>query len=383
MPQSDKQVIVSGEDVYRMQRTERGLRFDKKLKDLSEKIRARDPQALAIAKGVVDYMRSLKEGAAGVQTRAGAGVAPGAVHSNTFLSNFSLMYANDEFIGERLMPIVPVEHRSDVYAVYTKRDRFNAPDDTIGPRGTVNEVSEGRTSDNYSVKDRALQNFLASETEQNQDPVFDEMMDLLDAVLAGLGMKREERIATIVNTASNYAGNTTTLSGASQWDSGAGGDPLKAIQTGVAALFSAGGQTDVVGATNIDVYNALTRHPAILDLLKYTEAGLATKRQLASIFGLTDILVGASRKDTANKGQAQAYGRIWTDNFAVLRVARRPTKRSAHFGSTFRLKTDPITTQWYDQNYGKSGGYFAKVGVSEDHKVVAGDMGYLIVDCLV
>ena len=190
------------------------------------------------------------------------------------------------------------------------------------------------------------------------------------------------RAATVVQTTSNYAGNTATLSGSNQWNSSTGGDPLKNIQDGVAALWGGVGTTDIIGVTNLDVYNALTRHPAVLDLLKYTAAGLATKQQLASIFGLSDILVGAARKDTANVGIALAASRIWTDSFSILRVSRRPTKRCAHFGSTFRMKGHPVTTQWFEEKPGMQGRFFAKIGVAEVPAVVSGLAGYCFADVL-
>jgi len=43
-----------------------------------------------------------------------------------------------------------------------------------------------------------------------------------------------------------------------------------------------------------------------------------------------------------------------------------------------RLRGDPVTQQWFDPNAGRSGGYYAKVATSEDHKIVAADTGYLL-----
>lgn len=378
MSDSDTPKVYTPADVFHMQRTEAGLAYERKIKKLRADYVSGEPRAKALVSETVEYIRGL---AGGMREKAGIGVAPGSVHSNVFLSNFSLAYANDEFIGERCMPVVPVDHRSDSYATYGQRDRLGVMDDSIGPRGKVNEVSETRSSDNYSVKDRALQNYLDASTLANQDAVFDEMLDLLDAVNANLMLAREARIAAAVQLSTNYA-TTTTLAGANQWDSASGGDPIKNVQDKVAALWGGTGQTDIVGVTNLDTYNVLTRHPAILDLLKYTAAGLATKQQLANILGLSDLLVGAARKDIANIGQTASYSRIWTDSFSVIRVARRPTKRSAHFGSTFRLKNHPLTTQWFEEDGGIQGGYFAKVGVSEDHKLVSSQAGAMIIDCL-
>src|SRR5262245_27698027 len=42
-------------------------------------------------------------------------ITPGVVHQNATLSSISIQYANDEYIGEQLMPIAPVNKKSDIY----------------------------------------------------------------------------------------------------------------------------------------------------------------------------------------------------------------------------------------------------------------------------
>lgn len=357
--------VYTPADIYRSQRTEKGLDYDRRRVAFRRKMLQRDPETVAVVKGVAEELW---------QTKA---VSPGAVHANTFLTNMSVQYANDDYIGERLMPIVPVDKRSDLFAKYDKRDRLGQTDDSIGPRGDATEVDENRSSDNYSVQDRALQGFVAAETVDNQDAVFDELLDLNDAVNDGLALNREIRIANILTTAANFPGMTTTLSGTDQWNHSSGGDPIGNLQTAIAALWTGKGQTDLVGYTSLDVLNVLVRHAKFLDLFKFTQGGLVSRQQLAALFGLSDLLVGAARQDTANRGQTAAYGRIWGNHFGVIRVSRRPTKRSAHFGSTFQLRQDPMTFSWFDQKKGKAGGHFLKVGLSDDHKIVSADTGFL------
>jgi len=306
------------------------------------------------------------------------GVASSTVHSNTFLSNMSLMYANDAYIGDRLVGVVPVGKRSDSYATYPQRERFEFPDDSIGGRSHANEISESRSSSNYSVKDFALSNFVSQETLDNQDAIFDEMVDLVEACNEGIAHRRELRIATLLTTASNYSGNTVTLAGSDQWDSAAGGDPIGDIQTAIAGTWMGHGASDLIGFCSLSVFLSLSRHPVLLDLYKYNAQGLLNRQQIASYFGLSDLLVSASRKQTANEGQTASFSRIWGLDFGVVRVAKRATKRSAHFASIFRMNGDPVTTQWEDPAIGKNGGHYAKVGVSEDLKVVAGPTGYII-----
>jgi len=352
-------------DIVKSQRTEKGEAFTRRRKAFAERLRAKEPKAVALAKTVTEEF---------LQAKA---ISPGTVHNSTFLTNFSVQYQNDVFIGERLMPVVPVDHRSDEYVVYNKRDRLGQYDDSIGPRGDAKEVEESRTTDNYSVKDRALQNFLPQEALDNQDAIFDEMLDLTESVADNLALNREVRIATKLTTAANYGGNATTLSGSSQWDSGAGGDPIANVLSATAGLWQGKAGSKLVGFTSLDVLNVLVRHVNLLELFKYTRDGLLTRQQLAGLFGLDDLLIGAARYDIANSGQTANYQRIWGKHFGIIRVAERPTKRSAQFGSTFQLRSDPVTLQWFDPKKGKSGGHFVKIGLSDDHKIVAADTGFL------
>jgi hypothetical protein len=354
--------LYTADDIRREQRSEEGLAYEKLMKS-AYALRSKDRD---LYKRMNDELMQLK------------GVSSGSVHSNSFLSNMSVQYKNDDYIGERLVGLVPVAKRSDAFATYPKRERLAYPDDELGSRSHANELSETRSSSNYSVLDYGYQNFVSQETLDNQDPIFDEMMDLVEAINEGIAFRREARVATLLTTTSNFAsGNYATLSGSDQWDSASGGNPVEDIQTAIAATWEGRGASDLVGYCSLNVFNVLSRHPMILDMLKYQRSGLAKRTEIAEMFGLTDLLVGAARKDTANIGQTASYSRIWGLDFGIVRVARRATKRSAHFASIFRMNGDPVTTEWFEPRVGKSGGHYAKVGVSEDLKVVASDAGYL------
>lgn len=348
-------------DIVLNQRSAKRDEYDRMMKEYREAMR--DP---ALRKSLDDSY--------GLEVR---GVSPSSVHSDTFLNNMSVMYANDAYIGERLVTAVPVTKKTDKFAIYPKRERFEYPSDLLGERAHANEISESRSSDTYSLLDYGYQNFLSQDTLDNQDPAFDERVDLIEAISEGISFRRELRIATALTTASNYD-NSTTLSGSNQWDSSTGGNPIKDIQTGIAALFHGPGATDIVGFCSLEVFNVLSRHPHLLDVQKYTTNGLLNRAQIANYLGLTDLLIGSGRKQTANEGQTASYSRIWGLDFGIVRVARRASKRTASFASLFRSTDDPVTTEWFDATTGKKGGHYAKVAVSEDLKVVASSAGYII-----
>lgn len=310
----------------------------------------------------------------------------GTIHNDSTLSNLSVQYKNQDYIGLQLMPVVTVDKLSGKFAKYGKRDRLAVPDDQVFNRSTPNEISETRTMDNYSCKQYALLNYLDEMELQNADAPLNEMVDLVAAVNDALALAEEKRIATILTTAGNFSGNTVTLAGTDRWFiSGAEGstsDPIKDLQTANAAIWTGFGNARRVGYCSLDVFNGLVRHSKIADRFKYTQAGLPQRTALAQMLGLDDILVGAAWQDTANSGASASYGRIWGAYFGVVMVANSPSIRSAHFGSTFRMGAKN-TQEWFDPKIGVAGGYYAKVGMSEDHKVVAGDAGYLIVNPVV
>jgi hypothetical protein len=365
---ADGSMGISDQDLVREQRTPQGRRYQNWMAELRHQM-ATDPK-------FAEHRR-----AEGREIRS---VAPGQVHSNVFMSNLSVQYKNDEYIGEQLMPVVPVMHRSDAFPTYNKRDRTNVPDDAMASRSDANELNETRGSDNYSVVDYALKNHVPHTTVENEDNVFDEMVDIVESVNEGLALKREIRIATVLTTTANYsASNTTTLSGANQWNDASGGNPIKNLQDALAACWSGFGPGEFVGFCSLDVWNVLARHQSTLDLFKGTMPGLTKMDRLAQELGLARILVGAARYDTANIGQSTAsYSRIWGKHFGIVRVAKRPTIRNASFGYTVRMKNDPTTRQWFDASKGAKGAYFAQVAVSEQHKICAADSGYLIYNAI-
>lgn len=339
---------------------------------------ARDRFDAAIASEDPDTQAKVARAHEGiVATKA---IGPGQVHNDSTLSNISIQYANGDYIGESLMPVVPVPKLSDKYFVYNKRDRLAYPDDKIGPRGTANEISESRSLDNYSCDAYALKNYVDELTLANQDAPLNEMVDLVESVSEAIAFKREKRILSVVLDASLYpSGNKVTLTGSDRWDSAGGGNPVKVIQDALASLWSGRGPTKKVLATSLDIFNWMSRHPMILDLFKYggTAPGLATPSMISKFFGIDEFHISEAREDTANSGQTASYGRLFGKFMWIGRVAQRPTTRTASFGYVFRfgqVKTD----EWFDKAVGSQGGYYARVSTHEDEKVVAADTGYLI-----
>ena len=304
----------------------------------------------------------------------------GALHVDATLANMSVQYKNEMYIGEQLMPILEVNKKSSAYFIYGKNDRLSAPDDSMSARSEPNEVTETRTTANYSTKPYALKDFLDMSDLANQDAPLDEMVDAVASVNEALALQQEKRHATILTTAANFAGNTVTLAGVNQWSDYSGtSSPYDVVATARDAIWAGnGGNTKLIGYCNNAVFNKLRRHPQVITDFKHM-GGLRvpTRQQLAEYLELDDLLVAKAWENTANEGQSASLGRIWGKDFGIVRVATAPSTRIACFGFTFRFNARE-TTEWYNPGVGVKGGYYVRVGHEVDEKIVAGDTGYLI-----
>lgn len=351
-------------------RTEQGIeyqRFAKHVRDiLSGKVL--DPEDELDVKAANEAILALRD------------LTPGQVHVDEVLRTMSVMYANDEYIGDRLLPMVFTSGKlSGSYYTYNKRDRFAAPDDEMTARTTPNEVSQGRSTATYSLTPRALIEFLDALTIQNQDAPLNELVDLQENVLELMALKREQRQATVLCTSGNYGANTVAIAAADRWDTAGGGDPGGVVDTAKRALWSGRGPGKTVMFTSLSVHDKLKRNPNILEQFKYSgsKPGFATRDMLREFFEVDEYLVGKARQDAANEGQTASYSRIWSDVCGIVRVAERPSLRNAAFGYTLQdLPTQ--ADMWWELSKGTKGGYCQRVSRCDQELIVAADTGYLI-----
>ncbi len=308
---------------------------------------------------------------------------PKALHINRPLSNLSVQYKNEAMIWREILPVIRVGERSDVYFKYTKENAYRLADDKIGPKSLANEISLEVSTDNYSVKDHALADWLPQETIDNADAPLSPAIDVNDNLNMLLDVAQEKRAADLVFAAATYpTGNKVTLSGTAQWGQSADA-PISDIQTAIETCFQRA-NTLVFG---LDAWLVFRRLPEILDAVKSstrsqsTPGGLATAPEVASLFDVDRILIGRSRYITSKEGQTATFARLWGKHMAALHVLPSPGIRSITFGATFS-ESERLTMTEFDVKRGVKGAQYIKVGWNSDEKVIASDLGYLITDAV-
>lgn len=300
----------------------------------------------------------------------------GTIHVDQTLQNMTVAYRNEDYIADRLMPIVPVNQRSGIYFKYDKRSQIAFPDDAMGPRASANEITRSRSTDNYSVKDYGLKDFADVALMQNESAPLNDLAEMMPALIDACDFKREVRVANILTTSANYGSNTTALASGVRWDV-SGGKPINDFLTTRPKLWTGAGPGKIVAFTTLNVWNALVQNTTMQALFQYVRDGLLQPEQFGRYFGFNELVIANAWQDTANEGQAESDSKIWPDVFGIIRVANAPSIRNASFGYTFQVDGQRSSRQWFDNAIGTKGGYWGTVTSSEDHKIVAPDTGWL------
>lgn len=316
-------------------------------------------------------------------------VRPGSVHVDQVLQSLSVMYANQELIGDIISPTVMTGGAlSGTYFTYDKDGRLAYPDDTATDRTDLNELNEDRSTATFSLTGRGFKEFVDQLTLQNQDTVLDELMDATENVLYALKFKKEQRLVTLFETSSNFGTYTTISSGTSRWNNATtsgvytDGNPIGDVATAIDSLWLGNGPVKKIGVTNLAVFNVLRRHSQMVEAVKYgggpDAPAVVTKRAIAQALGLDDIVIGSARYNTAQQGQASSYSRMWGSHFAVIAVSENPSRRSASFSYTFQDAPTQSDQMWMLEK-GMKGGYMCRSSHCDQSKVIASMAGYRIV----
>ena len=307
-------------------------------------------------------------------------LTPGTVHHDEILQTMSVMFKNDEFIWDRVMPQVMTNGSlGGLFWKYDRRDQLSFPDDAIGDKGKVNELGQNRTQDSFALTPRSLKESVDEFTLQDQASPLNELMDAQMHPLQGLDFNREVRVAGIVGAAGSYSGNTVAIAASDRLDTATGGDPGGIMDTARASVWEGMGPGRWVVAVSLSVHNVLKRHPRILDTFKYGGSAppFATRQMLAEFFEVDEYVVGKARKDTANRNQTASYSRIWPDVIALVRVSQQPSLRNAAFG--YVLQDKPTRQDmWFRLEDGGQGVWTTRATRADQEKVVAPTCGYLV-----
>jgi len=311
-----------------------------------------------------------------------------SVHVDAILTNISVAYLQnqDNFIADKVFPVIPVDKKSDKFFTYTKNDWFR--DEAQRRAGGTESAGGGYglSTGSYSADVFAFHKDVDDQTLYNADAPLNPLREATEFVTRRLMLRKEIQWNTDFFAGSIWANDYDGVSGSpttnevKQWSDYAASDPIDDIEDAKAGILSTTGMEPNTLVLGYDVFRALKNHPDIVDRIKYTSSQTVTADMLAAMFDVPRVIISKAVKATNNEGATAAYSFTSGKKALLCYVAPTPGLLTPSAGYSF---------SWT----GVSGGLGATVGTSQfrmeslkadrieaemafDNKVIASDLGW-------
>ena len=311
-----------------------------------------------------------------------------SVHVDAILTNISVAYLQnqDNFIADKVFPVIPVDKKSDKFFTYTKNDWFR--DEAQRRAGGTESAGGGYglSTDSYSADVFAFHKDVDDQTLYNADAPLNPLREATEFVTRRLALRKEIQWNSDFFAGGIWGNDYDGVSGApstnevKQWSDYAASDPIDDIEDAKAGILSTTGMEANTLVLGYDVFRTLKNHPDIVDRIKYTSSQTVTADMLAAMFDVPRVIISKAVKATNNEGATAAYSFTSGKKALLCHVAPTPGLLTPSAGYLF---------SWT----GVSGGLGATVGTSQfrmeslkadrieaemafDNKVIASDLGW-------
>jgi hypothetical protein len=308
---------------------------------------------------------------------------PSQVHVDAALTAVSVAYRNPEYAADAVAPPVPVRKQSDKYFVYdAEREWMRPSPDRRSPGAEANEVNFSVSTDNYFCDDHALEAAIPDEERDNADPAIQPDIDRTEFLTEKIALNREIALAGALAQAGGVPG--AALSGEDLWDN-PDSNPFAVFAEARASVLLGTQRLPNLLLLSSPVFEVLRNHPAVVERIKHTSAGIVTEDLLAQLAGVARVVVGRAYKNTAARGQAPVMVPVWGRHAYFLHVAARPGLKQISGVYTFVWTgasggTDGTVVERWREPRRKAD--MIRVQKYYDHKIVAPAAIYRVSDAV-
>ena len=295
--------------------------------------------------------------------------------------------ADSFFIGERVMPPLPVEAKSGTYpklkiaaaellsSISTDRQRG----------GSYGKVVRAWDSDTYDCVDRGLEEPVDDCDARDLARFFDLESSAARLTMRNMKTAAEVRIAAATMNATTFGAGTNSAVAYTQAAIATIDFPLD-VGAAVERVANNGVQANTIVLSST-VLERLKRSTLLQSFVRGSIVGNSqlpmTAANIAAAFadyGITQVLVGRARYNTAKKGQAYSAGSVWGTTYvwvgAVNPGARTPMDGGAGFTLYWNAEGGPYVTETYRSEEHRSN--MVRVRQNTTEKVTDATAGTLI-----
>lgn len=311
--------------------------------------------------------------------------APGAVKASldradvtqrTLLNEVALGAMEDAFINETVAPVQLVDQSSGKQYVSSRTADRAEVDDNLGERAQANKIPSGLSSVTYDCKPYGLESDV-NEQLAGEHPMLESVANETRRVAGAVHLQQELRvvIGKIFTSGTYNVSNTSSLSSGFQWNGGASANPIRNMNTAVAAMNAIA--THLV--MSLEVMQAIAENDDLRAILSANHDGLFSADDLAMYWGIGEAIVNRGQYAAASAPTTMARILSSTD---LAMVHANPNKAMRTFLRQYRLRQGAngmVATARFDGGAaGVAGFTFPKVAHQTDIVTVDDTYGYLL-----
>lgn len=267
-----------------------------------------------------------------------ADIAKGAFRPHTALSNMALAYfqSDDKAFAKTIFPICPVTLSSDNYYIFSKEDLLRDNWRRKPAYGKVDTAVLSEYTESYACQvdqmimgiDRIKQ----TDLNRRQGPATRDPRMQRTRTMASQANIHQDVIfaknffkAGVWGNEETGVDSTTATSGKFIKFTNGNSDPVALIDERKTIIHENTGRMPNRLALGVNVFNALKKHPAIIERVKYggstTNPATVTENVLAQLFGIERLTVQRSIMNDAELGQEANMKYIGDPNAFLLAYA--------------------------------------------------------------
>jgi len=307
--------------------------------------------------------------------------------SNLFVSplltNHSLKYTNDNYLAEKIMPVVQVNKDTAQIATYGM-DNLRIANSLRAQGSSTNEVNHSVTiGAHYILQEHSLKELVTQEEMDNADAPISPKLDAVENLMDRMYVIKEKALAdTLKNT--GIITQNVTLSGTDKWTDYVNSDPIGDISYGINQVRAGSGKKP---NTLLFVYTTwlnILQHPDFVSRAEgaVTVTAAVVEKIIMTVFpGITQVLVGDAQYNSGVEGGTDTLADIYPGFCVIMYIEPSPRLKSRSFGFTYQRNKARQVDESGPQQNGEAWdrkGVFVRVTDKYDQKLVDNKCAYLI-----
>lgn len=295
------------------------------------------------------------------------------VHFDRPLTNVSLAYRNESYVGPDIFASVPVNKLSDKFFTYNRGDWLRREAAVRAPGTRAPRAFFGVSTSAYSCVERAIATNVPDQVQDNADAPLDPLANGAMFVTDQIMLEMEADIAGDV-FGTGWAASATP---SALW-SASNSVPTTDVATAKDTIVKAIGREANTGVIGRGLWTYVSQNADILDRIRYaagpSNPAIATVQAVAALFQLQRLLIGSAIYNSGLEGASDSIGYLWGNHLWVGYVAPNPSLMTPSAGYVFTYGQRQINRFYEDQERNT----VVECTANWDARLVATDAGYLV-----